>query len=490
MGLLLKQRVSLRIFLPLALALAMNVVIWSAVFRFTSWPGVIMWPNQLITELLIPWLVGITSTTQTRMGHIHEIVVNGVWIVGFIYLMRFLRYLGVPTLQEALALLQTWGVVGCGQAFIILAVSWRAVVYMFPLVRPLFLLPGEHKYCRGPEFITLGLDYPPCPTTKLGDMTEQIELPWTQDSLVQSYFATMEQIPDSWKWYYDIILAVILGIFHLAVFRLGGYAVTRFPSEISTYFIFREPQFLAFLSYQILRFLASLLPRFVFSFPLRLIRIMQLPFRKALANQGWNARIVCSAFPWLVLTIIVEIYLTIEFLTPRSEWELQYSVLLFKIKVMFVWALLSMFGFLVWNREWTRNVTFPDDPDVIESQMFRGPIPDFFYSLLCYWDGFWRYDESNRRGKQGIGQTEYIKAFNASDVLCKGLGYFAHCLFLYYYITQVDEIIRGTGEGYRQLLWAFVVPTSVSMILDENFFNGKRDRHTFRYLLSDDDQTF
>lgn len=442
-----------------------------------------MWPNQFITELLVPWVVGISLTSATKMGHIHEIVLYGVWIVGSIYLIKFLRFLGVPTLQEAITSLRALGILRCGQAFIVAAICWRNVVYMFPLARNLSLLSlfGGEGYCYGPESIIPGLGYPPCPKQKLGDITGQIELPWTQDSLVQQYF-TMRQPLDSWGWYYDSILCAILGILHLSMFRLGGYAVSRFPVDITTYFLVREPQFLAFSAYQVLRFLANGFPRFVCSLFYRLIRILQLPFRKALANTRRGTRTVFSALPWFVLTTIVELYLIIDLLTPELEWELQYHVLLLKVKVMFLWALLSALFFLVWSREWARNVTFPDDPSVLdEYQKFQGPIPDFLRCALHYWDGFWRHDECIRRGVQGVGQKEYMQAFNASGTFCKALGYLAYLLFGLYYINQVVGVIQRY-EGYQQLLWELLVPTSVIMILDENFFDGKRDRHTFMVL--------
>lgn len=448
-----ERRVSLCVFLPLALALVINVDTWSTVLGFTSWPGVAMWPNQFITELITPWIVGITLNAETRMGFIYESVLYGIWIVGFIYLMRFLRRLRAPTLPEVL---ETWGVKRCGQILTIMIVCRRNVVYIFTLIRNMSLfqsLSGQ-EYCRSPLS---------CLTEELGDMSEQVL--------------------DGWQGY-DDILGAILGIY-LTVLRPGGCAVTRLPGEISTYFLMREPQFLAFSVYQILRFLASSLPRSIYSFQLRLIRIMQLPFQKALANRGLKARTAFSAFTWLIATTLVEIRLLVS-LIPRHEWELQYCVLLLKIKAIFLWTVSSMFIFLIWNKVWTGNVTFPD---FIKRPKFLGPIFDFLHRLLGYWDGFWRHGEGNPRDMAEIGQKEYMRGLNASDTFCRGLWYFVNVPFGLYYGREVGRgIILGSERGYRQLLWVFLVPTVVSMILDENFFKGKRNRRTFRYLRPDDDE--
>jgi len=502
----------------IAMPLALNVVVWSTFFGLTDFPLVTLWPNKFIVELLIPWVVNLRTSNgpSACYGYITGLIMTAIAILLIRIARAVLRWLSVPTRRGS------WGCYRSMQSILTASAGWRMYNYylhylelasnerwsytqcLLNFLQPPALRYFQRRYCpRVKFFLTNGFNFPLCATATLGSYnwnSEPILLPWTQHSLTDRYLLMTGQKRDDPNPLEAMLLWINYGLLYFYFFEIFPYSSTVLPKQFLEAAIVRKPRILAFASFQLLRFTFNILPRLILDFPSLILRPIQYPFRHILKNTHLGTRFVVGVMVYLGFINCWELWMFLYFFPPQDEWELQPEFIVVKAFTYICGVVLYSAYWLIWYKEWSRYVMWPEQRVTIELlQMVRGPRIDEFRRVLGYWDGFWRYDERNRRGSS----LEYSRGFNLSSDFCRFIlchsavwavyGWYLNCtVIIMRYLAQMLFSQPMTFElTWEWVFWRLVAPSIFCWVVDDTFFGeGKIDRMSFILPKVDDLETF
>ena len=519
--------VAIGIFWGMVIPLALNVAIWSTFFKLTNCPLVTLWPNKFIVELLIPLGVELKTNNEPSAcyGHVMGLTKIAITILLIRLTWAGLRWLGMPTPREAWVGLRNWGWHRSMLSILTASAGWRMynyylyyselasnakwsyTQYLLNFLHPAALRYFQRKYCPRVEFfLNRELNFPLCATKTLGPYnwnSEPILLPWTQHSLTDGYLSMTRQEAVPWDDSNPlevVMLWITYGLLYFYFFEIFPYIYTVLPQQFLKAAVVRKPRILAFTSFQFLRFTFNTLPRLILNFPSLILRPIQYPFRYLLRNTRVGTRFVIGVVVYLGFINLWELWMFLYFIPPQDEWELQTEFKVMKTFVYICGVVFYSVYWLIWYKEWSRYVMWPEQRAAVELlQTVRGPRIDEFRRVLRYWDGFWRYDERNRRGSS----LEYARGFNVSDDFCRFILWYPAAWAVYgWYLYNMAIILQFLAQvvfsqpvtfilSWEWAFWRLVAPSIFCWVVDEAFFGeGKIDRMSFILPTEDDLETF
>ncbi|KAF8423378.1 hypothetical protein EV426DRAFT_574653 [Tirmania nivea] len=503
-------QITMGLFSRIAMPLALNVIVWNAFFKLTNGPLLALWPNRFIVELLIP--LGVKLKTSNEPSACYGHIAGWAMIAITLTLIRItwvaLRWLGVPALGEAWVALRNWGWHRSMRLILTGFAGWRMynyylhyselasnarwsyTQYLLNFLQPPALRYFQRQYCPRVEFfINHKLNFPLCATKTLDSYTwnsQLILLPWTQHSLTDGYLSMTGQTPEQWddsNPLEAVLLWITFGSLYFYFFDIFPYSYTVLPQQFLKAAAVRKPIILAFISFQVLRFIFNILPRFILGFPSLILRPIQYPFRYLLRNTRVSTRFVVGVVVYLCFINWWELWIFLYFFPPQDEWELQTELIVVKTFVYICGVVFYSAYWLIWYKEWSRNVMWPEQRAAVELlQMVQGPRIEGARRALRYWDGFWRYDEKNRTRSS----LEYVSGFNVSEDFCRFilrplaaiavLGWYLYCtIIILRFLAQVVFSQPVTfALTWEWIFWWLVAPPIFCWVADETLF-GEED---------------